>query len=302
MNNLPCELIEQIVNEMDLKTSAKFALTCKNVKCMSSDVNKKNIIKFTKGIFERIIAEVSSYNQLFNSDNNKQVLTCEILKNFVKEVEELVPYNDIRSTFGIRNDMCEFVRQQTSANRIDIDRVWIGVGMGMFPNNDTDKAILESIVEFMFGTYQEYTVTFGLRGIDAEIYHDVILNISFTPELKLEFDIQDIVNKKHMCKEMATKISDIQHLYLNLDGWIVCDMSDDALMALSTFIYDQFGSSVFLYDVSYMPNLRLYGCQSSFTTGSGCNKLQYIKFYEDIMEKHLDDNQMHEKLYDACWC
>lgn len=303
MNNLPCELIEQIVNEMDLKTSAKFALTCKNVKSMTSDVNKKNIIKFTKGIFERIIAEVRSYNEVFNSDNNKQVLTCEILKNFVKELEEHVAYNDIRSTFGIRNNTYEFVRQQTSANLIDIDRVWIGAGMGMIPNNDADKAILESIVEFMFGTYQSYQVSFGLRGLNEEMYYYGYMNINFSPEPKFDFHIEDLVSDEYLSLKIAEIIDNIPHLNLDVDGNIMGDINDDALITLSKVIYEHFGSSVFMYDVSYMPDLKIYGGHIRRPMNYSISAvLQFRKFYNDIMEKHLDDNQIHEKLYNACWC
>jgi hypothetical protein len=52
-----------------------------------------------------------------------------------------------------------------------------------------------------------------------------------------------------------------------------------------------------------MPDLKTYGGHICHPMDYSISTLlQFRKYYNDIMEKHLDDNKIHEKLFDACWC
>lgn len=211
----------------------------------------------TKSVFEQIINVVGDiHKRIAIIDMNTTVQHC------LRELYTLHK-NAETGCFGkqyynrVINEMCNYVNAQCNANKTDIYETWVKIVFDAdITKTSQDKVIYTHLRNFFLGDMQIYEIKFELKdrrtGYGRYYY---VFKIAFDENLRINVSIQDL--HTHNCKALEKGLAMINGSYLSDDGYISFSASNNTLLDLAKYCYQEFDNHGFQGGFELYPKLSL---------------------------------------------
>jgi len=260
---------------------------------MSSSMQSS--VMANKFVFEQMISVVQNvHKKIVIMEGDNTINYClkqlhQLHKNAEKGFEKRY-YN------RLINEICDYIHLQCDASKADIYETWMKV---VFDASNMltpkDITIYNYFKSFFFGDVQIYEIIFehnDRKSRKGRYYYVMRLMFNKDTEnvLKLQVSIQDLKHKTFTDFDKGSLM--IKGATMSEDGYITFDVSNNTLLELSKYCYEEFNNHGFQGGFELYPKISMDIKYNEYITKNKNNILQ--EYFNDYLVTNHFNNKLHE--------
>ena len=268
---------------------------------MNMNIYKQVFIMNNKLIFEKVIDTVRELHKRTTTEK-KTKLTNEILTSMYCSYKNTVNDSFEREyVFEVVREMCIYVRQKCNVSTHDILSAWIKFVSKDFTLTTTEQMVIDYLVDFFFGDYQQYELMFEHKDIETgkgRYYYVCKFDFNKTTT-RMYLSVQDGKNANNtLCSSHEKGLSFITGSELSDNGFLVFDVNDNTLHGLSKYLYYHYGNYGFMNDFELYPICSMKRLMKSVIIKSIPYKFKHLVRVQDFIDDFIVQRGYNKKLFD----
>lgn len=290
IDNLPFDVIENVVKHLDIHSILKFRCSCKTSNNLATEeIFKTTLIRTVNQRLNDIIELIQKYHKMLNQTSVRKTVVHTLLNQlyllFKQKPLEYLSFIEY---------MFRVVSENANCSRDDVVRVWFRY-MNSFSIVNENQTIIDELESFVLS--KRFSLLFVYTDCNNQGKYYIQLEINFDDEQHplLGFTMQDIINDKHTNKEDMRNYLDVKDAEYDQDGFIRFEVSKSNILALSKFIVDVMGLDVFVFE----PNMVSYiNCHTRLCH---CIEYDFQSFTEQQINKFVSREEYRDNIIDILY-